>query len=124
MECFCGCGARVPWFRLRLGSLNGRGRRIARDVSGIDELLAQGLRSPNAVSFVREGNGLLVQLGERVHTGSNPGRELGTDCRRFMRRARERFSAARIRQAARRAGLEPDEVEAAMAGGRWDPFAD
>jgi len=93
-------------------------------VSGIDELLAHGLRSPNAVSFVREGNGLLVQLGEGVHTGSDPGPELRTDCRRFMRRARERFSAARIRQAARRAGFEPDEAGAAMARGRWDPFAD
>jgi hypothetical protein len=101
---------------------NWRGRRIANDVGRIDELLGRGLRSPEAVSFVREGNALLVQLGEGVHTRTDPGPAVNRDCRRFRRRARERFRAARIRRAARRAGLDENEAAEAIASGRWDPF--
>ena len=114
----------MPWFSLRLWLVNRRGRRIAKDVGRIDELLARGLQSPNAVKFVREGNALLVQLGEGVHTRTDPGPAVKRDCRQFMRRARERFRAVRIRRAARRARVDTDEAVEAMANGRWDPFAD
>ena len=79
----------MPWLSPRLWLANWRARRIANDVGRIDELLGRRLRSPEAVSFVREGNALLVQLGEAVHARTDPGPGVSRDCRRFRRRARE-----------------------------------
>lgn len=124
MRCFCGCGRRAPRFPLGLGSINTRGRRIGKDVALIEMLLATGLQSPNAEAFVEDGHAILSELAEAVHTRTDPGRDVETESREFMRRTRERFLSARIGQAAGRAGLKGDEAAHAMARGEWDPFAD
>jgi hypothetical protein len=105
-------------------SINRRGARISKDVALIEGFLRQGLRSPNAEAYVRDGDALMAELAESVHTGTDPGREVETESRDFLRRTRERFMPTRIGQAARREGLSSDEAAQAMVTGRFDPFAD
>lgn len=124
MRCFCGCGERVSTFPLGMRSINKRGARISTDVALIDGFLRQGLRSPNAEAYVRDGHELIAELAESVHTGTDPGREVETESRDFLRRTREHFMPTRIGQAARREGLSADEAALAMVTGRFDPFAD
>lgn len=87
-------------------------------------LLATGLQSPNAETFVKDGHAILSELAEAVHTRTDPGRAFEVESREFMRRSRERFLEVRIGQAAGQAGLNAEEAARAMARGEWDPFAD
>jgi hypothetical protein len=105
-------------------SINRRGARISKDVALIEGVLQQGLRSPNAETFVRDGHGILVKLADAVHSREVPEREVEVESRDFMRRTRARFLPTRIGQAARREGLSTDQAAQAMVAGRFDPFSD
>lgn len=122
MKCFCGCGRKLPPLSVGMREINWRGRRIAKDVARIEGLLRSGLQSPNAEAFVEDGRRLAEELAEAVHTRTDPGLEVETESREFMRRARERFTVGRIGRATR--GMSAGEAAAAMASGRLDPFAD
>jgi hypothetical protein len=63
-------------------------------------LLDRGLQSPNADAFVADGQTILSELAEAVHTRTDPGREVEAESREFMRRTRERFLSVRIGRAA------------------------
>ncbi len=48
MECFCGCGEKVPRLPLGVRSINKRGKIITKDVEGVEMWLRLGMKSPNA----------------------------------------------------------------------------
>jgi hypothetical protein len=121
MRCFCGCGMKVP---IGLRSVNRRGKRITKDVEPIELFLSRGLQSPNAERFVAAGQEYQAEIAEAIHTRTMPDAGLEADTRDFMRWTRERFLPSRIGQAAKRAGLDSGQAAAAIASGRWDPFAD
>jgi len=120
MQCFCGCERKVA-FGTR--SVCKRGKTIDGDVGNARLLLSRGVRSPNAVEYVRDGEALLFVLAEAVHAGTDPGPELERETCGFMAFGRN-FTDGAIGAAIRRAGLSSDEAVAMLTQGEWDPFAD
>ncbi|HWK30112.1 MAG TPA: hypothetical protein VNS09_26310 [Solirubrobacter sp.] len=72
-RCFCGCGHTV---RFRIRAVNKRGSIIDGDVASVRTLLARDLSSPNAEVLVHDGDLLLAELADAVHTGIDPGPRL------------------------------------------------
>jgi hypothetical protein len=91
-QCFCGCGQRVS-FRMR--SVNKRGKIINGDLANVRLFLSRGLESPNAEAFVQDGEALCAALAQGVHEGIDPGPELESATRGFMKFSRQNSARAR-----------------------------
>lgn len=121
MQCFCGCGRKVP---RGARAVSKRGAIISSDLAPIRELLACGLVSPAAETFVHDGEIMCARLAESVHLGADPGPEVESQTRGFMAFGRTNFSEAALGAAASRSGMSNDEAVEALKLGEWDPFAD
>jgi hypothetical protein len=121
MRCFCGCGRRVP---RDVRDVNRRGARIGGDVAGVRDLLDRGLRSPNAESFVRDGEVLCAALADDVHRGAQPEPQVDYESRGFMAFGHAKFSEEALAAALRRSPMPVSEAVGALARGEWDPYAD
>jgi hypothetical protein len=124
VDCFCGCGRKVARFPLGIRYANWRGRRISKAVAPIENLLDDGLRSPNAAEFVQEGHELQEAIASAVHTGRDPGPEVKAASRKFLTTARESFNTERIGDAVLSSGMGPEGAFKAMTRGEFDPFAE
>ena len=121
MKCFCGCGRKVP---RGARAVSKRGAIISGDLGPIRSLLALGMVSPAAETFVRDGDIMCERLAEGIHLGADPGPEVESQTRGFMAFSRNNFSEAALGVAASRTGMSNDEAVAALKLGEWDPFAD
>jgi hypothetical protein len=92
------------------------------DLAQVRMMLDRGMKSPSAEMFVHDGELLCGALAEAVHAGVDPGPELESETRGFMRFGRS-FGTAALGAAIKRSGMSSDEALRAITSGEWDPFA-
>jgi len=117
-KCFCGCGASVP-FSMR--GANARGKVIAKDLAGLDELLAR-VPSPTVEAYAEDGRILAQAVAATVHGDLELTPKLEPTTAGW-RAAGRHYSAAGLGRAIRAEGLSTDEASARIQSGEWDPFA-
>jgi hypothetical protein len=105
-------------------SVNKRGDRISGDLAIVLRMFERGLKSPNAATYVHDGQLMCDVLAEAVHKGVDPGPEVERESRGLMRFGHQHFGYAAFGRRVLESGLSEDEAMAALASGEWDPFAD
>ena len=126
MQCFCGCGKKV---RLKMRSTNKRGKRLLDDAARIQNLLDQGLASPNASTFVEQASHWCQAFAAAVHDDTRPDEAEPGVSNTYLGWLREvtpfvgNAGVVYLGKRAREAGLQPDVAMALILAGDWDPYA-
>lgn len=113
MDCFCGCGKRIP-FSLR--ATNVRAKSINEALLRVQHLLDIGLISPNATTFIEQGTAWRARYVDGLHKGIEP-----DDYHWWSSALPFHMDFNRM---VRDAGLSLDEAMARISAGKWDPYAD